>query len=109
RSSVTAPDAARVAPAQRRPFRGWASPRRAMAHALHSLARIRTTMEGLAMNISRAFCISFVIAMGAAAPVALANTNTPTDDTAAGHTYVQPLPKAQTLADNVVVSPNPPP
>ena len=61
------------------------------------------------MNISRAFCISFVIAMGAAAPVALAKTNASADDTGAGHTYVQPLPRAQTLADNVVVSPSPAP
>jgi len=58
------------------------------------------------MNTNRAFFISLVIALGAA-PVAMAKTSTSADDTA-GHTYVQPLPKAQTLADNVVVSPNNP-
>jgi hypothetical protein len=64
------------------------------------------------MNTNRAFCISLLIAMGAA-PAALAKTSTttsaPADDTGAGHTYVQPLPDARTLADNVVVQPNPAP
>jgi len=61
------------------------------------------------MNTSRAFCISLVIAMGAA-PAALARTGTTgTPAGGYGHTYVQPLPHAQTLADNVVVQPNPQP